>query len=302
MQIYDYNSDLHKYKEVHDETGGRLKELTFQYYDCICGCADNRIVSTTTRHHNQFNIVQCTKCGTLRLNPYMSDSAIETYYKEIYGPIKRKNMTAEALFERQSRSADHIFGIVAPLIQKDSAVLDYGSGAGGRMAKFREENYPNVHLFDYDKKYLDHGVSKGFKAHAQGNRYDMVTLSHVLEHVNHPVEFLQMLAKDYLKPNGMIYIEVPMFEQHLKLIGDFHLAHKFYFTAASLLILAKLAGFKKVAEDEDVLVITPDNAGAQVSEKEYQEALRISDRSLKAADKRTRTISRRVALKKLFKA
>jgi len=300
MLIYDHNSELHKYKEVHDETGGRLKELTFQYYDCVCGEAANKIVSTTTRHHNQFNIVQCANCGTLRLNPYMSDEAIVTYYKEIYGPVKRKNMTAEALYERQSRSADHIFGIVAPLVPKDAMILDHGAGAGGRMDMFRKENYPNVHVFDYDQRYFEFSVSKGFKPHKEGNRYDMITLSHVLEHVNHPVEFLQMMARDLLKPGGQIYIEVPMFDNHVKLLGDFHLAHKFYFTQASLTILAKLAGFKKVLDDEDVIVITPAAGKQEVSAQEYAEAKKVSDSLLKQANKRSRTINRRVALKRLF--
>lgn len=299
--IYDYNSDLHKYKEVHDETGGRLKSLTFQYYDCFCGHAEYKIISSTTRHRNHFDVVQCTKCGTLRLNPYMSDSAIETYYKEIYGPIKRKNMTAEALFTRQSRSADDLFGVVSTQVAKDAQLLDYGSGAGGRMSRFKAEGYPNVHLFDYDKKYLDYGVSQGFKAHAEGNRYDMVTLSHVLEHVNQPVEFLQKLARDYLKPNGKVYIEVPLFEEHEKLIGDFHLAHKFYFTRASLTILAELAGFKKLHDDDDAIVVTPSAATIEVSAGEYAHALAISNRSLRAALRKSGSIKRKLALKHIIK-
>jgi len=300
MLIFDYNCLLHKYKEVHDETGGRLKDLSFQYYDCFCGHAGYKIVSTTTRHHNHFDIVQCGKCGTLRMNPYLSDASIETYYKEIYGVIKRKDMTAEALFARQSNSADHIYGIVAPLIPKDGAILDYGSGAGGRMAKLQAEGYSNIHLFDFDKKYLDYGVGMGFKAHTEGNRYDMVTMSHVLEHVNDPLAFLQRLVKDYLKPGGKVYIEVPMFEQHVKLLGDFHLAHKFYFTAGSLEILAKIAGCKKVYEEEDVLVVTPSEAPMQCDEACYAAALSVSNNSLKAVMRRSRTLCRRVAIKRFF--
>lgn len=302
MMIFDYNNPNHKYKEVHDETGGRLKDLAFQYYDCCCGHDEYAIVSTTTRHHNSFNVVQCSRCGTLRINPYLSDASIETYYKEIYGPVKRKDMAPDALFARQSQSADEIYAIASRMVTKEAMILDYGSGAGGRMAKFHEDGYPNVHLFDYDKKYLEYGVSKGFKAHQDGNRYDLVTLSHVLEHVNHPVEFLQKLATDYLKPNGKIYIEVPMFEYHVKLLGDFHLAHKFYFTGPSLAILTRGAGFKTLHEEEDVIIVTPTAEVKPITEGEYQQAIELSDETLAIAARRSRTLTRRVALKKLFTA
>ena len=300
MFIYDYNSSLHKYKEVHDETGGRLKELSFQYYDCCCGHTGYKIVSSTTRHHNQFTVVQCGKCGTLRINPYLTDAAIETYYKEIYGPVKRKNMTAEALFARQSRSANDLLQVIKPLAGKEAMILDYGSGAGGRMTALKADGYTNVHLFDYDKKYLEYGVSQGFKAHQDGNRYDMITLSHVLEHVNMPAEFLQKLAKDYLKPDGKIYIEVPMFDNHVKLIGDFHLAHKFYFTQKSLIILAALSGFSKVHEEEDVLVITPSSTAIVVPEAGYAKALADSNALLKKARSKSRSISRKLAIKRML--
>jgi hypothetical protein len=129
----------------------------------------------------------------------------------------------------------------------------------------------------------------------------MITLSHVLEHINQPIPFLHMLARDYLKPNGMIYIEVPMFEQHVKLIGDFHLAHKFYFTQKSLTIAAELAGFKKLLDDEDVIVVTPSATPIQVMPAAYHKALADSDALLAQALRRSRTISRRVALKRLIK-
>ena len=287
MQIYHFNNPHHKYKEVHDETGGRLKELDFRYYDCFCGHPGYRIISSTTRHHNHFDVVQCTQCGTLRMNPYMTDGAIETYYKEIYGPVKRKNMTADALFARQLQSADHLFGVVSPLVAKDAMILDYGAGAGGRGMRFLENGYTGAHIFDYDAKYMAHGVAKGFGAHQPGNRYDIVTLSHVLEHINDPVGFLKYAARDLLKTEGMVYIEVPMFDTHEKLIADFHLAHKFYFTHASLSILARLAGFETVYEEEDVLVVKRATVAA-VSDADYAKALSDSNALLKKAKARAK--------------
>ncbi|MGH8548161.1 MAG: hypothetical protein ACRERU_06085 [Methylococcales bacterium] len=75
MQIYNYNSDLREFKDLHDETGGRLKNCEFKYYDCFCGGEQHKIVSTATRHRSHFDIVQCADCGELRINPYLFDAS-----------------------------------------------------------------------------------------------------------------------------------------------------------------------------------------------------------------------------------
>lgn len=277
--LYSYNSDLHKFKDLHDETGGKLKEFEFKYYDCFCGGEQYKIVSTATRHRNHFDVVQCTSCGTLRVNPYLSDASIEKYYKEVYGPVKRKNMTADALYTRQSRSAQELLNTLSPHIAKNAKILDYGSGAGGRMEKFKEAGY-DVYLHDHDRKYLDYGVSKGMKEFSKDTKYDVMILSHVLEHINHPVEFLKSVT-DLISEKGVIYIEVPLFENTRKLLRDFHLAHKFYFTQESLTHLAAMAGFKKTNDFYNAVLITrgraeemPLTAAREKSDKYIARAIR----------------------------
>jgi 2-polyprenyl-3-methyl-5-hydroxy-6-metoxy-1,4-benzoquinol methylase len=258
MLVYNYNNDLHRFKKLHDETGGKLKDFDFKYYDCFCGGEDYKIVSTATRHRNHFTVVQCTSCGTLRINPYLSDKSIETYYKEVYGPVKRGDVPAEGLFERQSKSSAALLKMLKPfLTSQEAKVLDYGSGAGGRMKAFKEAGY-DVYIQDFDKKYMEYGLSQGLKPFSETKSYDMMILSHVLEHINHPVGFLKDIAR-LISDTGYIYIEVPLIENTRKkktLLGDFHLAHKFYFTCESLTYLAHMAGFRKVADFHNAILIT----------------------------------------------
>lgn len=298
MFLYNYNTTTHK--DTHDETGGRLKDFTFQYYDCVCGNPAYKIVSTTTRHHNHFDVVRCSRCGTMRINPYLSDASIETYYKEVYGPVKRTNKTPEELYAMQIGLEDFASAIIPKLAKKDADILDYGAGAGGRMDKLKREGYSNIHLFDFDTKYMEYGVSCGFKAHKEGNRYDMVTLLHVLEHINDPVAFLQKLAKDFLKPGGMIYIEVPTYDDRVKLITDFHLAHKYYFTQPSLAIMTKIAGFKTVYEDKVAIVITQTTTPIEVSSEDYRKAMSVSNAQFAKARRMTRNHGMRKAIKNCF--
>jgi SAM-dependent methyltransferase len=79
---------------------------------------------------------------------------------------------------------------------------------------------------------------------------DVVTLNHVLEHVERPVALLQAIKKR-LKPDGVIFVEVPNCDSYLLRAADAYFRlrgldwstrlsplhppfHKFGFTAASL--------------------------------------------------------------------
>lgn len=299
MHIYNYNSPLHKFKDLHDETGGKLKEFDFKYYDCFCGGEEYKIVSTATRHHNHFTVVQCTHCGTLRINPYLSDKSIEQYYKEVYGPVKRKDITADGLFKRQAQSSEELLGIIEPFLTKDSKVLDYGSGAGGRMKEFKAKGY-DVYIHDYDQKYMDYGLSQGFKAFSDTKSYDMMILSHVLEHINHPVGFLKDVAR-FISEKGMIYVEVPLVENtggRKALLADFHLAHKFYFTRESLTHLANLAGFRKVHDAYNAIIITK---GSDKTIGLLEEAVRKSNKYIAKSARKEKITKLKMGVKRTFK-
>lgn len=296
MLIYNYNSTLHKFKDLHDETGGRLQEFAFQYYDCFCGGKTYKLVSTATRHRNHFNVVQCRDCGTLRINPYLSDASIETYYREVYGPVKRKNIAAPDLFRRQAASAGEIFSCLSPFVKKGGTVLDYGGGAGGRMEKFLAEGYA-VSLHDYDRHYLEYGLSKGMKEFSGSERYDLIVLRDVIEHVNYPVEFLKEICPR-LSDGGAMYIEAPLFENTEKLLKDFHLAHKFYFTLLSLIHLANMAGLKTIQTFHNAILVTPGAPAAPVS---LDVALATSNRALASAWKKETLFKPLALVKQTFK-
>lgn len=256
--LFDFNKKHHKYKNIHDETGGTLNKMFFQYNHCFCGCSESEVISTTTRHHNQFTVVRCENCSTLRINPYLSEDSVAFYYKEIYGRIKRSGMLAADLYEAQKMGKDSkaLFSRLNSHAGKENNILDYGSGAGGRLDEFLLQGYQQLYLFDYDEKYVDYGISKGFKKHEPDKKYQLIILSHVIEHINEPTEILRKLS-GMLEVGGHIYIEVPMYENTKNLLRDFHLAHKYYFTKLSLTLLANLAGLKVVSDYKNAILVTP---------------------------------------------
>src|SRR5262249_4513900 len=61
-------------------------------------------------------------------------------------------------------------------------------------------------------------------------RFDVISLSHVLEHLPDPVDYLFKLGVGFLKPGGRIYVEVPNLLAHT----SFEPGHLYSFTVDTL--------------------------------------------------------------------
>ena len=87
------------------------------------------------------------------------------------------------------------------------------------------------------------------QAELPAGRYDVVLMSHVLEHVHEPLKMLRKAA-ELLAPGGMAYVEVPNFDCLLRRIfGSLwaHLEvprHLNQFTPRTMRMLAKKAGLR----------------------------------------------------------
>jgi 2-polyprenyl-3-methyl-5-hydroxy-6-metoxy-1,4-benzoquinol methylase len=79
---------------------------------------------------------------------------------------------------------------------------------------------------------------------------DLISMFHVLEHLPEPVSALRTIGEK-LKPEGLLYIEVP---NALRLCSPHYMffrAHTLYFTGQTLRHLLENAGFKIVAHNPD---------------------------------------------------
>jgi trans-aconitate methyltransferase len=96
----------------------------------------------------------------------------------------------------------------------NTSVLDVGCATGGLMEAFIAAGFTNVEGISLSQAEVDCCTAKGLKARCCGveawlpNTYDLITVSHVLEHVPDVQGFLHNL-KRWVKPHGSIYIEVP---------------------------------------------------------------------------------------------
>ena len=97
---------------------------------------------------------------------------------------------------------------------------------------------------DYSAREYGLNITKGFFADVEPDQesVDVVTLFHVLEHVEEPIACLKILAS-WLRPAGLLVVEVPNAESKAgSPSGKYHFAHLFNYNLTTLAAIGRQAG------------------------------------------------------------
>jgi SAM-dependent methyltransferase len=237
--LFDYNRNHYKYREEFDEFPG-IENFDFRFTKCTCGSTNSYVVSTTSRHRNVLPIVACDNCGTLRANPYFTEESAAYYYNNVYGKVKREGRTPKQLFDDQRRKS------LAPFLDKFaeefSTILDYGGGAGGKTAEFMSSG-KKVSLHEVESNYSQYAYEQGITPYNEGTKYDLVVVSHVIEHLIDPVKQMTEIIRECCSKDGLLLVATPIVDRQRarQWLQHFHLAHKYYFTHNALIgLMAEL--------------------------------------------------------------
>jgi ubiquinone/menaquinone biosynthesis C-methylase UbiE len=109
----------------------------------------------------------------------------------------------------------YTMGIPA-LMPKDAAILEIGYGNGSWLLAMRELGYSTLFGIEINSTVQNILLKKQIKAQVGDIQdfnfpdefFDIIRLEHVFEHLPHPLEQLQKLAR-WLKPKGQITLTVP---------------------------------------------------------------------------------------------
>ncbi|MDE3060401.1 MAG: class I SAM-dependent methyltransferase [Pseudomonadota bacterium] len=182
------------------------------------------------------------------------DSAFQQEAKDIYasyqlyfqsGGSEQKIFTERGARPRSELLLDHLLSLPLP---EHCAALDVGCGAGNLLQALSRRR-PGWALYGADigdqrreQILAIHGVKHFFSGDISAieGRFDIIFLSHVLEHVPSPVAFLRQLAM-LLNPGGMLAVLVPHWRENAfdLLVAD----HCMHFTVPSLHRLLNECGF-----------------------------------------------------------
>ena len=130
-------------------------------------------------------------------------------------------------------------------------ILEIGAGAGQASFWFEEKGFfvtaiepdeRNVRLIN--EKLTNGHCIQGFIEDVEiEGKFDVIWMSHVLEHLVRPDLFLKKIREN-LQENGMFFIEVPNCENTVMLKASINEPHTFHFSKNTLLNLVKNSGYK----------------------------------------------------------
>lgn len=192
--------------------------------------------------------IACRTCGFICYSPRPEEKDIANKYQYLksFTEDSRGREGYKLLASKLDlKRAERIYGECSKYLARQKLnVLDYGGGDGKIMIPFVKKGH-NCYLIDYDDHPID-GVSKiadDINSCEVERKYDLIVCSHVLEHVG-DISGLIKALKEMLKPNGIIYAEVPQeIWAGLKIDTD-PVTHINFFTLPSLKNLFFSNGFQ----------------------------------------------------------
>jgi len=145
-----------------------------------------------------------------------------------------------------------------PKVKEGGQLLDLGCGNGAFLLRARSAGWIITGV-DFDAKAVEAACRQGLDVRLGGvesvnpaiEQFDVITLSHVIEHMHQPVEVLQACF-NLLKPGGFLWIETPNIASTGHKLYDVAWRglepprHLVLFTLASMRNALNAAGFTKV--------------------------------------------------------
>ncbi len=186
-----------------------------------CGSPEAEVLATETAALNlqpPFAVVRCRRCGLMFMNPRMTSEEYKHYYSSQY-------------FEDEFDYGDIVQGERIPKFSRRlqqmakwkpgrGKLLDVGTATGEFLDQARRDGWQvfGTEVSEYaagvakNKFQLDLYVGQVEHSSYAEKSFDIIHMSHVLEHVPDPRATLKALYR-LLKDDGLLIIEVP-FELH----------------------------------------------------------------------------------------
>jgi len=193
----------------------------------------------------------CQDCGLVYQSPRMTDAEsqafYETEYRLLYQGQEGPNPKDLAV---QAARAKVVVDYVGKQVTSISRVLDVGCSTGILLQQIQTHFQAQAFGVEPGKVYRQYAQSLGLEVYptlqetqlSDDLHFNLVSMMHALEHMPHPLEYLQNLREKYLDPNGWLLLEVPNLYAH----DCFEVAHLISFSAHTLAQVVTKAGYRVV--------------------------------------------------------
>jgi SAM-dependent methyltransferase len=207
---------------------------------CLCGGTESSLLVTgydrMEARAEEYRYRRCSRCGLVSISPFPAPDVIPTYYPEDYHaciagcernldkPINRLAIRYLYGVESVSRhralraafracSSRTLKGIREP--RGANRLLDVGCGTGNALATYRRLGWSVCGVETSEgacracwARSLEVHHATLFDAPLAGRQFDIVLMSHVIEHVLQPAALLRRAA-ELLAPGGRIVVLTP---------------------------------------------------------------------------------------------
>lgn len=227
-------------------------------FRCVLGCTDSQLEFIA--NHDTFGqhmVVTCSECGLIfTVPPVLDDELRELYSTEYWqrrcikhsgpdidpGPTART--MAQTKFILQTLSVTSLAGW---------RVLDVGCGSGNLLASLKNLGAsawgvePDPLLGRYAQEAYGVVVKVGLVGEIDlpAQHFDLICMSHVLEHLADPLPALSKL-RQVARPGGAMFVEVPHHPRTDFDIGRQQGPHLSFFTPETMNRVALCAGFEVI--------------------------------------------------------
>ncbi len=164
-------------------------------------------------HKDGFDLLRCTDCKTVVVGRYPDDDALAAFYKS-YFMTDNYESKKDSKIRRGLGRVKHMMRAMPP----GKKFLDVGCSIGCVVEAAQRQGLSATGI-DLDPDAIDAakkriGAACAFEAApiqalaARGEKFDMVYISEVVEHVNAPEEFIAAVAT-VMNPGAILYLTAP---------------------------------------------------------------------------------------------
>lgn len=233
----------------------------------IINCPVCESVSSSELHNNDryemgVKTVICKQCSLIYINPRPTEKEMNNFYRfhyrEFYESIEKptQQYINEGPFIPR---AEFVLDTLKEYLLKSNSFIDIGC-AEGTLLKILEAKFPDLKTVgiepsesfgSYAKENVNGEVFIGsyqkFIKETDNQKFDILTTTHVLEHILDPKDYLIGL-KEMMHQESVLYIEVPnIMDERLKGVGAIHIGHVLSLDPLTLRILLEKCGFEVIS-------------------------------------------------------
>jgi SAM-dependent methyltransferase len=159
--------------------------------------------------HATITSVLCRKCGFVCYIPRPTADEVDRKY-EIGLKLGRHSRANEPDNAEDRMRASRLYADVSAMVPPAASILDYGGGDGRLMTPFLQSGH-KCYIVDYVSDTVQgvERVASTVDSIEPNQIFDVMILSHVLEHVAEPRRLLSALRLHH-RHGGILFVEVPM--------------------------------------------------------------------------------------------